>query len=101
MKKLISFLIIIVMLVTAMPLSAFAGSGFEFPYDNLLCEHIYVKETTTGNLIFTQDENERTDVSSLTMIMTAIIVLEAFPDPHNTTITLTEEMNSIYDNFQK
>ncbi|MFI3205889.1 MAG: hypothetical protein R3Y33_01460 [Clostridia bacterium] len=100
-KRLASCFIIINILICSVSFTATASTtsvGFEFPYENLLCESIYVKEVTTDNVIFTQDENIQTDVSSLAMIMTAVVAIENLTDIDNTLVTFTQDVADVYNN---
>jgi D-alanyl-D-alanine carboxypeptidase len=103
MKRLLSLLFALILLLslsfsalaeevgTPSPEEAGVNSVKDPIYDITLdSQGVYLVNTETDTVIYKKAENARMSPASTTKIMTALLVLEACPDPKNTTVTVTD-----------
>lgn len=90
MKKIISILLLLVILLSVFSVST---SAADYGCDiNTSTQAVYLKNLDTGNIVYEKNANEVMYPASLTKIMTYIIVAENVPDFDSTMITIEETM---------
>ncbi len=90
MKKKIFALILALIVIFALPASAYELTGYE-----LHSEAVMLVSMDTGDVLYAQNENEILYPASITKLMTAIIMVENIEDLDSTYITYTREANNL------
>ena len=90
MKKKIIAVILALFVLFAIPASAYELTGYE-----LHSSAVMLVSMDTGEVLYTENENEIRYPASITKLMTAIVMVENIADLDNTYITYTKTANNL------
>lgn len=91
MKRVISFIIILVLLISmSVPLLSVNAADYGIDFE-MMCDAVYVENLDTGIVMYEENADKKVPPASLTKMMTYIVVAESVPDLVNTKVEITSE----------
>ncbi len=96
MKKFLSFLLLLTLVIGVVPSSASAKNLYQPTFD-IHARAALLYNVDTDTVVYTKNADKRMFPASLTKIMVAVLLVEENPDLENLTVTISED---VYYNYR-